>query len=136
MPTPRSWTAIAWAVARWLYGLVFIALTLLVLIKFGDTQPHAAGAAADDFVTALNRSGFINPLLTVTLLIGGAAMLVDRLAPGGLLLLAPAVVVIACFHWFLTGGYLWGSIWPVWWAILAWHYRDVFARLWERPAGG
>ncbi len=119
-------------IGRSLYGLVFIALTILVLVKFGDVQPPAAAPAANDFTTALNRAGFINPLLSATLLVGGTAMLFDRWAPLGLLLLAPSVVVIAGFHWFLSGGYVWGSIWPIWWGILAYHYRHVFARLWER----
>ena len=130
----KRWTDWGWTIARCLFGLVFIALTLLVLIEFGDTQPPAGGPAANDFLEALNRSGFINPLLTGSLLVGGAAMMIDRWAPLGLLLLAPSVVVIACFHWVLTHSYIWGSIWPIWWVILAWHYRHVFARLWERKA--
>jgi hypothetical protein len=47
------------------------------------------------------------------------------------------VFVIGCFHWFLTHNYVWGSIWPVWYALLVWRYRAIFARLWERrPQGG
>lgn len=60
--------------------------------------------------------------------------MVDRSSPIGLLLVAPAITVIALFHYFLTGSYVWGSIWPIWWAALAWHYRHVFARLWQ-PSG-
>ena len=61
------------------------------------------------------------------------ALLFDRWAPLGLIILATPIALIAAFHFFLTGNYVWGAIWPSWWAALAWHYCAVFARLWERP---
>lgn len=127
--TVMRWSDWAWAVARCLYGLVFIGLTAVVIIQFGGNHPPEVNPAAGDFTGALNRTGFMNPLLTGTLLLGGMALLFDRTAPIGLLLVAPSVVVIALFHWLLTHTPVWGSIWPIWWAVLAWRYRSVFARL-------
>lgn len=121
-----------WGIARILFGLFFLYAPILILIEFGGQQPPEPMPAAAHFTRALDDSGFMNPALIAVLLIGGVAMMFDRSAPIGLLLLAPPIVVIAGFHWFLTHNYLWGSIWPVWLALLAWHYRDVFARLWER----
>lgn len=126
-----------WTIARVLFGLFFILSTIMILVQFGGQHPPEAVAAAARFTEALNESGFMNPALIVVFLIGGTAMLFDRSAPIGLILLAPPVLVIAGFHWFLTHSYVWGTIWPVWLAILAWHYRSVFSRLWEpRVAAG
>ncbi|CAN5417779.1 hypothetical protein BH09PSE4_BH09PSE4_19470 [soil metagenome] len=123
---------IGWAVARVLFGLFFIYAPIMILIEFGGQHPPESVAAAARFTEALNASGFMDPALIAVLLIGGVLMLLDRTAPVGLILLAPPIFVIGCFHWFLTHNYVWGSIWPIWCALLAWHYRHVFARLWER----
>lgn len=121
-----------WAssIGRVLFGLFFLHAPIMVLLKFGGMNPPETVAAASDFVLALDRTGFMNTLVIVSMLIGGAALLFDRTAPVGLILLAPSIVVITCFHWFLTGKYVWGSIWPLWLALLVWHYRHVFSRLW------
>lgn len=84
---------------------------------------------------ALNATGFMNPLLIASFLVAGCAILFDRTAPIGLIILAPSIVVITCFHWFLTGNYTWGTIWPAWFLLLAWRLRRAFARLWDRPPG-
>ncbi len=120
----------AWMLGRTLFGLFFIYAAVMVTITYGGMHPPEATAAARDFTTALDRTGFFNPLLIVSMIVAGLALLFNRTAPLGLILLAPSVVVITCFHWFLTGDYLWGTVWPVWFAVLAWHYRHVFARLW------
>src|SRR3546814_9666885 len=86
--------------------------------------------AASDCASALDRTGFMNPLIIGTMLMGGAALLFERSAPVGLILLGPSIAVIAGFHWFLTGKLVWGSIWPVWFLLLVWHHLDVFSRLW------
>jgi hypothetical protein len=118
--------------ARVLFGLFFLYAPVMIILKFGGRHPPETVAAAAHFTQALNETGFMNPALIAVLLIGGAAMLFDRSAPIGLLLLAPPIFVIACFHAFLTHNYVWGALWPMWWAALAWRYRAVFARLWER----
>ncbi|RYD56326.1 MAG: hypothetical protein EOP60_05300 [Sphingomonadales bacterium] len=123
-----------WTIARVLFGLFFLYAPIMIMISFGGQHPPEDVVAAARFTQALNETGFMNPALIVVLLIGGAAMLFDRSAPIGLLLLAPPIFVIAAFHWLLTHSYMWGSLWPLWWLALAWHYRSVFARLWERRA--
>jgi hypothetical protein len=120
-----------WAAARIIFGLFFIYAPLMVIVQFGGNNPPETVAAASDFTLALDRSGFMNPLIIATMLAGGVALLFDRSAPLGLILLGPSIAVIAGFHWFLTGKFIWGSIWPLWFLLLAWHYRPVFARLWS-----
>lgn len=124
-----------WAVARVLFGLFFLYAPIMVIVVFGGDQPPETVAAASHFTTALNDSGFMTPMLIAVLLAGGAAMLFDRSAPIGLILLAPPIAVITAFHWFLTGNRVWGSVWPLWFALLARRYRRVFARLWARSPG-
>lgn len=123
---------LGWTIARILFGAFFIYAPIMILIEFGGQNPPESVPAAQNFAKALNETGFINPALIVDLLIGGMLMLFNRTAAVGLILLAPPILVITGFHWFLSHQYVWGSIWPVWWALLAWHYRPVFARLWER----
>ena len=126
-----------WMVVRVLFGLFFIYSPIMFIVSFGGNHPTETVPAAAHFTEALDASGFMNPALIVALFVGGVAMLFDRSAPFGLILLAAPVFVIGCFHWFLTHNYVWGSIWPVWYAVLVWRYRAVFARLWERrPQGG
>lgn len=127
---------IFWTVARVLFGLFFLYAPIMILIVFHGQHPPEAVPTAGRLTLALNESGFMNPMLIATLLAGGGAMLFDRSAPIGLLLLAPPIAVIAAFHWCLTHQYVWGTIWPVWFAALAWHYRAVFARLWNPPPKG
>ncbi|MEG2496965.1 hypothetical protein [Brevundimonas sp.] len=123
---------IAWSAVRVLFGLYFLLATVMVMVKFGGNHPPESVAAAAHFTLALDATGFMTPLLIASFLVAGVAVLFDRTAPVGLIILGPSVLVIACFHWFLTGKYVWGTIWPVWYLVLVWHYRHVFARLWAR----
>ena len=123
---------IAWTTARVLFGIFFIYSPIMVIVKFGGHHPPEVLPAAAQFTQALDATGFMTPALIVALFIGGVAMLFDRTAPVGLILLGAPVFTIAGFHWFLTHNYVWGSIWPIWFALLAWRYRAVFARLIER----
>lgn len=127
---------IFWTVTRVLFGLFFLYAPIMILVIFHGQHPPEAMPAAARFTQALNDTGFLNPMLIAVLLAGGAAMLFERTAPVGLLLLAPPIAVIAAFHWFLTHDYVWGCIWPLWFLALAWRYRRVFARLWAAPPPG
>src|SRR3546814_11029805 len=102
-----------WAVARILFGLFFLYAPLMVIVQFGGQNPPETMPAASDFASALDRTGFMNPLIIGTMLMGGAALLFERRAPVGLILLGPSIAVIAGFHLFLTGKLVWGRIWPV-----------------------
>lgn len=123
---------LGWTIARILYGAFFIYAPILIMIEFGGQNPPEPMPAAQRFGEALNQTGFMNPALIVVFLVAGVALMFDRWAPVGLILLAAPVFGIMCIHWFLTHKYVWGSIWPIWWLLLAWYYRHVFARLWER----
>ena len=124
---------------RWIFGLWYLITggAWLVAHAIGRDAAHrevAAGAIA--FQKALTESHFMDPLLALTCLFGGAALLIRRTAPLGIAMLAPVVVVIFLFHLVLSGNWTWGTLNLVWFAGLAWCYRSAFTKLWtysERP---
>ena len=100
----------------------------------GPHLPTASTAALVDataFEAALAQTGFMNPLLCLGCFLGGGALLFRRTAPLGIALLAPLVVIIFCFHLFMTKSYLWGTLNLLWLAALAWRYRRGFDQLWH-----
>jgi hypothetical protein len=119
---------------RWIFG-IFYALTGLAIaahVLFGvGSPPGQPTVAAQAFTDALAVSGFIDPLLALTYLVGGLALLRDRTAPLGIVLLAPAVVVICCFHLTLSGQTIWGPLNLAWLLALAYAYRSSFIPLWN-----
>ena len=125
--------ALAWTLLRWVFALFFfatgVAIAIHVLFGIGGppTPPTAADAA---FQSALHRSGFIDPLLAVSYLVGGGALAWRRTAPLGLVLLAPSVVVIACDDILLAGAAPVGLAVTAVWGLLALRFFDGFRGLW------
>lgn len=118
---------------RWIFGLWYLITggAWLVAHAIGRGAAHqevAAGAIA--FQKALTASHFTDPLLALTCLFGGAALLIRRTAPLGIAMLAPVVVVIFLFHLVLSGNWMWGTLNLVWFAGLAFYYRRAFTTLW------
>ncbi len=120
--------------ARWIFGLWYFLTGMVWIVghALGRGAQHlevAAGALA--FQKALTASGFMDPLLAVTCLFGGAAMLIRRTVPLGIVILAPVVVIIFFFHVVLSGNWSWGTLNLVWLTALAWRYRKAFTGLWR-----
>lgn len=132
---PRSMkiAPLLWTGLRVLFGLFFIYAAVMVLVNYGGNQPPETVPAASHFTKALDATGFFNPLLMLSYLVAGPCLLFRRWAPIGLLILAPSIVGIACFHAFLSHNWVWGAIWPLWSLLLVWHHRRVFMRLWAEP---
>ena len=123
--------------ARWLFGLFYalpgFAIAAHVLLGVGE-PPKQPTAAASAFSDALSQSGIVDPLLALTYIVGGFALLRDRTAPLGIVVLAPPVSVIFCFHAALTGQWVWGSLNLFWLLALAYAYRSSFVPLWNHAA--
>jgi hypothetical protein len=119
---------------RWLFGAFFfstgvvIALYLTLHVGKAIVQPTAAAQALDD---ALHRSGFIDPLLSICYMVGGAALALRRTTPLGLILLAPSVVVIFFFDAFLAHAVAAACITAAVWGVLALRHFDGFRGLWN-----
>src|SRR3954466_15704952 len=124
----------ALVVARCIFGLFYaftgLAIAAHTLLGVGS-PPAQATLAAAAFTDALDRSGFIDPLLAITYICGGVALLRARTAPIGIVLLAPAVSVIFCFHLALSGQWIWGPLNMLWLLALAYAYRSSFTPLWN-----
>lgn len=116
-----------------IFGIVICAALAALKALPPLTPPTAAGRA---FLEALSMTGFFTPMLAATYLAGASALLFQRTAPLGIVLLAPPMVVIFLFHIFLTGMVLWGGTWSGALAVLAWGHRDAFKALvtFEGPA--
>jgi hypothetical protein len=111
--------------ARVFQGLVFTVFGLNFFFHFLPMPPAPPRATA--FAGALFASGYLFPLLKVTEVIAGVALLANRFVPLALAVLAPIVVNIVGFHLFLAPAGL-----AVPFAVLAaeiylaWTYREAF----------
>jgi len=116
--------------ARSLLGLVFFGFGLNGLLNLFPLPP-AQGAAAV-FVGGLIASRYFFPLLFVTYLLTGAALLTGRFVPLALTALAPVIVNVAVMHFFVpsSGAELFlAALVTVLEVFLAWSYRAAFRPL-------
>jgi uncharacterized membrane protein YphA (DoxX/SURF4 family) len=115
-------------VLRSLLGFIFVVGPLGTALHVFSEPALPPSAAA--FVGALTASGYMLPLLWSTEIAAGALLLLGRLVPVALLLLAPVVVNIAAFHLFLAPGGLGIAVLiSVLEGVLAWQHRATFAPL-------
>jgi len=118
---------------RWVFALWYLlsgGMWLVTHILGRAAVNHEVTPSAIAFTNALAETQFMNPLLALTCLIGGGALLIRRTTPLGIAMLAPVVVVIFLFHLVLSGNWIWGTLNLVWFAGLAWRYRRAFTALW------
>jgi hypothetical protein len=124
----------AWIGLRWLFGAFFfstgVVIVLYLVFGIGHTivQPTAAAQVFDD---ALHRSGFMDPLIALSYLVGGAALALRRTTPLGLILLAPSVVVIFFFDAVLAHLVPIACAVAGVWGLLALRHFDGFRGLWS-----
>ena len=130
-------SSVAVGFARWVFGLFYVAVgtAWLVLAAMGKPFPQPINNAGEHaFVQALTASGFIDPLVAATNLIGGLLVLIRRTAPLGIAILAPVVVVIFLYHTILSGSAIVGSVQLIYLAVLAWLHRSAYRPLWQYGA--
>lgn len=127
-----------WRIARWLYGGYFIYTAVMIgrTLWIGGEGVQQPTPEAKAFYEALHATGFLYPMMGFTFGAGGLALILDRTAPLGLVLLAPSVGVIFFFHLMLTGRIVWGTEWALGLVLLAWHYRSAFTALWNYTSPG
>jgi hypothetical protein len=122
---------IAANIAGGLLGFIFVALSLMVLLKLAPMPPPPEGSPAALFMGALVPTGYFT-LVKICELIGGCLVAIPRTRNFGLLFLGPIVVNILAFHIFIMKGVgLFGP--PILVAVLAafllWAGRRSFAGL-------
>jgi len=125
--------ALRWVLGGWF--LVFGALFLAARFGLPLDLPSDGNARAAAFMAALRETAFIAELMYLGFFAGGLAMLLDRTAPLGLVLLGPFVVVIFFYHLVLTRNWPFGSFWMALFVALFWLYRGRLSALWSPVAG-
>jgi len=113
--------------ARVLLGAVFFGFGLNGLLHLFPLPP-AQGAAAV-FIGGLIAGGYFFPLLFVTYLLTGAALLKGRFVPLALTVLAPVIVNIAVMHLFVPSSgaeICLAALVTVLEIFLGWSYRTAF----------
>ena len=127
---------IVWRVVRWLYGAYFIFLGGSSLLEVIGVLPEthwdkymSAGSIA--FLSAMEDTGFLVPLLVLTWLASGLALMFYRTAPLGVVLLAPVMVNMFLMDTVVDTLWLWATAHAAPHLALAWHFRSAFRPLWN-----
>jgi len=123
---------IAMIVVRTLMGLLFVfaSISFFLMYYFKLFPMPPMEGTVKTFNDGLGSVGYFFPLLKVTELLCGIALLVGRYVPLALVVIAPVVVNIFMFHAFIDASGLPVAVFLVLAEIfLAYHYRDAFKPL-------
>ena len=90
-------------IAGGLLGLIFIAVSLMVLLQLAPTPSLPPGSPAASFMDAFVPTGYMT-FVKVCELVGGILVLMPRTRNFGLLVLGPIILNILAFHSFVTKG--------------------------------
>lgn len=124
----NSLASLAPTASRVFLGLVFFVFGLNGFLNF-IPMPPVDGAAAK-FMGGLAAAGYFFPLLKITEIAVGAALLAKRAVPLALVVLAPITVNIVAYHAALApAGLLLPLAITAAHLLLAWHHRAKFAAL-------
>jgi putative oxidoreductase len=116
--------------ARVLLGLVFFGFGFNGLFHIVPLPPGEGAAAV--FINGLIASRYFFPLLFVTYLLTGVALLIGRFVPLALTALAPVIVNITVMHFFVPSSgaeICLAALVTALEIFLAWSYRAAFRQL-------
>lgn len=113
--------------ARVLLGLIFFVFGLNGFLGFIPLPPHEGAAAA--FMGGLAATGYFFPMLKLTEIAVGLALLANRFVPLALVVLAPITVNIVAFHALAPAGIPLALVILALHLALAWHHRAAFRAL-------
>lgn len=112
-------------VVRIVFGLVFLVYGVNGPLQFLPMPPISPKAMP--LIQGIMASGYIFPLMAITMTIAGAALVIGRYVPLALALLAPLIVNIFAIHLFLSpSGLPHALAFVVAEAFLVWAYREAF----------
>jgi uncharacterized membrane protein YphA (DoxX/SURF4 family) len=95
-------TKIPTMIARILLGLVFFVFGLNGFFHFIPQPKDAMSETAMEFFGGLAKTGYMLPLIFGTQTLVGVLLLINRFVPLALALVAPVIVNILAFHFFLA----------------------------------
>jgi uncharacterized membrane protein YphA (DoxX/SURF4 family) len=115
-------------IARILLGLIFTVFGFNGFLHFLPNPPMSGPPA--DFFGALFHTGYMIRLIFADQVLGGVLLLIGLAVPFALLILAPVVLNIFLFHFFLApSGLPLASIVVILEVFLAWTYWDRYVPL-------
>jgi uncharacterized membrane protein YphA (DoxX/SURF4 family) len=119
--------------ARVVLGLIYFVFGLNGFLNF-IPQPPDMPQAAMGFIGGLAATGYFFPVLKITEILGGAALLAGRFKALALIVLAPITVQIFLFHAVLTPGIsnlIMPLVMVVLSLIIAYSQKDKYAQLFK-----
>ncbi|OIR08143.1 hypothetical protein GALL_96440 [mine drainage metagenome] len=126
--SPKSRAALLPSIARIVMGLPLAVFGLNSFFNFIPQPKTPIAPAAMAFAGALMNTGYMMPLIGITLLIVGVLLTINRFVPLALALFAPFIVNSILFHFMLepTGRPM-SAVFLLLELYLAWAYRSAFA---------
>lgn len=135
--TSRSFARFFPSIARLLLGLPLLVFGLNAFLNFIPQPEVVMPQKALNFATALAESGYMMPLIGVTMLVSGVLLVLNRFVPLALLFLAPFFVNSLCFHLFLEhSGLPPAIVFSTLVVYLAWVHRAAYRPLFQARAHG
>jgi len=113
--------------ARFLLGLLFLVFGLNGFFHFIPLPAHEG--AAGEFMGGLAAAGYFFPMLKLTEIVVGLALLANRFVPLALVILAPVTVNIVAFHILEPEGLPMAIAIVVLQLAVVWHERAAFCPL-------
>ncbi|HEV7402349.1 MAG TPA: hypothetical protein VGO11_05460 [Chthoniobacteraceae bacterium] len=115
------------AIARVLLGLPLVVFGLNLFFHFIPDPKTPISAPAMAFAGALAQSGYMMPLIGLTLLVAGVLLVSNRFVPLALAIFAPFILNSSAFHVFLEhSGLPMAGVFLALELYLAWAYRAAF----------
>jgi uncharacterized membrane protein YphA (DoxX/SURF4 family) len=115
------------AVARILMGLIFLIMGLNGFFYFIPAPKTPMPAEAIAFAVALDKTGYMNQLVSATEVIVAVLLLYNIFVPLALAIIAPVIVNIIAYHVFLDFNMIApGAVVAILEIYLAWTYRKKF----------
>jgi len=128
---PAGWSN---RLPRWILGLTFIFAAPNHYLQVVQDPPMPPAAVT--FHHALTASGYVFQAVVAAEFAGGVLLVLGASVPFALILLAPIITNIFCFHLFLApGGLPVAAVLVIAELTLAWQYRNSFRPLFSMSAG-
>ncbi|MEM8535017.1 MAG: hypothetical protein AAGF95_29545 [Chloroflexota bacterium] len=129
--------SLTWAIviARVLLGALLI-ISVVVRLFFGEQSSSGFPPGAQAWISAMDATGYLRPLLFLTEFIVGIALIIGRFVPLALIVFAPIQINITLFHLFLDPRpirLVQIVLMSAACVLLAWHHRHAFAPILQAP---
>lgn len=128
---------LTWAIviARVLLGALLV-LSVVARLLFGEQSSSGFPPAAQAWLSAMDATGYLRPLLFLTEFIVGIALIIGRFVPLSLIVFAPIQINITFFHLFLDPRpirLVQIVLMSAACVLLAWHHRRAFVPILQAP---